>query len=44
MIDGHLFAESIIAVVEEIRASCENRQEAIEAYGEIEAEVAKKLY
>lgn len=44
MTDGHVFAESIVAVVEEIRASCEDRQEAIEACGEIEAEAAKKLY
>lgn len=44
MTGGHVLVESIVAVVEEMRASRKNRQEAIEARGEIEAEAAKKLY
>lgn len=41
---GHVLAESIVAVIEEMRANRKNRQEAIEACGEIEAETAEKLY
>ncbi len=37
---GHVLAESIVAVVEEMRASREERQETVEARGELEALVA----
>lgn len=43
MTGGHILAESIVAVVEEMRASREERQEAIEARGELETLAALEL-
>ena len=55
MIGGHILAKSIVAVVEEMRAIQEERQEAIKAQGKLkaiavlefsktQAKVAEKLY
>ena len=40
---GHVLAESIVTVVEEMRASREERQEAVEVRGELEALAALKF-
>lgn len=44
MTGSNTLTELIVAIIEEMKASYKNRQKAIKACREIEAETTKKLY